>query len=51
MKHGLIHNLLLISRNKNETEVTLNLSKNLIRNSNDEMNFPNKLLLTDFAND
>ena len=32
---------------KNETEVTLNLSSNLIRNSNDEINFPHKLLLTD----
>ena len=32
--------------NKNETEVTLNLSSNLIRNSNDETNFPRKLLLT-----
>ena len=32
--------------NKNETEVTLNLSSNLIRNSNDEINFPRKLLLT-----
>ena len=32
---------------KNGTEVTLNLSSNLIRNSNDEVNFPHKLLLTD----
>ena len=32
---------------KNGTEVTLNLSSNLIVNSNDETNFPNKLLLTD----
>ena len=32
---------------KNGTEVTLNLSSNLIRNSNDETNFPHKLLLTD----
>ena len=31
---------------KNGTEVTLNLSSNLIRNSNDETNFPRKLLLT-----
>ena len=31
---------------KNETEVTLNLSSNLIRNSNDETNFTHKLLLT-----
>ena len=32
---------------KNGTEVTLNLSSNLIGNSNDETNFPHKLLLTD----
>ena len=32
---------------KNGTKVTLNLSSNLIRNSNDETNFPHKLLLTD----
>ena len=32
---------------KNGTEVTLNLSSNLIRNSSDETNFPHKLLLTD----
>ena len=31
---------------KNGTEVTLNLSSNLIGNSNDETNFPHKLLLT-----
>ena len=31
---------------KNGTEVTLNPSSNLIRNSNDETNFPHKLLLT-----
>ena len=30
---------------KNETEVTLNLSSNLIRNSNDATNFLHKLLL------
>ena len=30
---------------KNGTEVTLNLSSNLIGNSNDEANFPNKLFL------
>ena len=50
----------LKSRNKDETEVSLNLSSNLIRISNDETNFPHKLLLTDtlisrickaFAND
>ena len=32
---------------KNETEVTLYPSLNVIRNSNDETNFPHKLLLTD----
>ena len=32
---------------KNGTEVTLNLSWNLIGNCNDETNFPHKLLLTD----
>ena len=32
---------------KNGTEVTLNLSSNLIENSNDETNFSHKLLLTD----
>ena len=32
---------------KNGTEVTLNLSCKLIRNSNDEINFRLKLLLTD----
>ena len=32
---------------KNGTEVTLNLSSNLIGNSNDETNFPHKLILTD----
>ena len=31
---------------KNGTEVTLNPSSNLIRNSNDETNFSHKLLLT-----
>ena len=31
---------------KNGTEVTLTLSPNLIRNSNDEINFPHILLLT-----
>ena len=31
---------------KNGTEVTLNLSSNVIGNSNNEANFPNKLLLT-----
>ena len=33
--------------NKNGTEVTLNFSSNFIGNSNDETNFPHKLLLTD----
>ena len=32
---------------KSGTEVTLNLSSNLIGNSNDKTNFPRKLLLTD----
>ena len=32
---------------KNGTEATLNLPTNLIGNSNDETNFPHKLLLTD----
>ena len=32
---------------KNGTEVTLYPSSNVIRNSNDETNFPHKLLLTD----
>ena len=32
---------------KNGTEVTLNLSSNLIGSANDETNFPHKLLLTD----
>ena len=45
---------------KNRTEVTLNLSSNLIGSSNDETNFPHKLLSTNtqvskihkaFAND
>ena len=31
---------------KHGTEITLNLSPNLIRRSNDETNFPHKLLLT-----
>ena len=31
---------------KNDTEVTLNLSWNVIGNSNDETNFTHKLLLT-----
>ena len=36
----------LKSATENGTEVTLNLSSNLIGNSNDETNFPHKLLLT-----
>ena len=32
---------------KNGTEVTLNLSSNVIGNSNNETNFPHKLILTD----
>ena len=31
---------------KNESEVVLRLSSNMIRNSDDETNFPQKLLLT-----
>ena len=31
---------------KNGTKVTLNLSPNIVGNSNDENNFPHKLLLT-----
>ena len=31
---------------KNGTELTLNLSLNMIANSNDEIKFPHKLLLT-----
>ena len=50
----------LTSEAKSGTEVTLNLSSNLIVNSNDETNFAHKLLLTgaqvlrlpnEFAND
>ena len=36
----------LKSEIKNGTEVTLNLSSNVIGNSNDETNFPHTLLLT-----
>ena len=32
---------------KSWTEITLNLSSKLLGNSNDETNFPHKLLLTD----
>ena len=31
---------------RNRTQVILNLSANLIKNSNDKTNFPHKLLLT-----
>ena len=31
---------------KNETEVVLRLSSNMIRNSNDKANFPHELLFT-----
>ena len=31
---------------KNDTDVTINLSSNVVGNSNDEANFPQKLLLT-----
>ena len=31
---------------KSESEVVLRLSSNMIRNSNDETNFPHKLLVT-----
>ena len=31
---------------KNETDVILRLSSNMIGNSNDEVNFPHKLLIT-----
>ena len=34
------------SASKNETNVTLNLSSNLIGSSDDETNFPHKFLLT-----
>ena len=36
----------LTSGIKNGTEVTLNLSSSVIGSSNDEINFPHKLLLT-----
>ena len=34
------------SARKNITEITLNLSSNIVGDSNDESNFPHKLLLT-----
>ena len=36
----------LKSPTKNETEVVLRLSRNMVGNSDDEINFPDKLLLT-----
>ena len=36
----------LISAIKNETGVTLNLSSNVVGDSNDKNNFPHELLLT-----
>ena len=39
----------LKSGKKNDTEVTLNLSSNVIGDSNDETNFQHKLLLTDIT--
>ena len=36
----------LKSRITNDTEITLKISSNVVGNSNDENNFPNKLLLT-----
>ena len=39
-------NVKLFNSQLNGTDVTLNLSSNLIGNSNDETNFPDKLLLT-----
>ena len=36
----------LKSAMKDRTEITLNLSSNIVRDSNDENNFPHKLLLT-----
>ena len=38
---------ILKSGMKNGTELTLNLSSNVIGDSKDEANFPHKLLLTD----
>ena len=38
----------LKSEIKNDTEVNLNPSSNVIGDSNDETNFPHKLLLTNF---
>ena len=46
MTHYSQHNKLK-SGTKNGTEVTLNLSSNIIGNCNDKTNIPYKLLLTD----
>ena len=40
-------NRLKLATTKNSTEVTLNLSLNVIGDSNGETNFPHKLSLTD----
>ena len=45
MSHSQLNKLK--SELKNGTEVTLNLSSNVIGDSNDETNFPHKLLITD----
>ena len=37
----------LKSGTKDDTEVNLNYSSNIIGDSNDDVNFPHKLLLTD----
>ena len=42
----LIHNLITQTKIKNITEVTLNLSSNVVGDPNDEYNFPHKLLLS-----
>ena len=48
MWNYLLHNLISYNlEQKIGNEVTLNFSSNLIGNSNDETNFPHKLILTD----
>ena len=42
-----IHILIIKIKNKYCAKVTLNLSSNVIGNSNDKTNFPHKFLLTD----
>ena len=37
----------LKSATKNKAEITLRLSSNMTRNTNNETNFPHKLILTD----